>query len=300
MIGDQVICPSRNLPPPFGNPKSMQVSLHFPTQSAAIWTVARKLEIDLPAAIKAGDLTPDEARAFAATLLPPADAEPPDGLAERWGPLAEPGPGPLDTELANQTQVVLTWAAHAPPWNHEDWAALTVANHILGGHFYSRLYVALRHEKGLAYGSGAHMFSSGDQEGQMRIGTSTKVATAAEARAVVEGVMATFAADGITAEELDDAKGYLLGREAFRYQHPGAVLNQRLGEMDWGLEPGWRERHLARVDARTVGTLLERYPEVGEIRSAIHAITAASFRDHVGTLGDSAASRDVLAVAGWA
>ena len=60
MIGDQVICPSRNLPPPFGNPKSMQVSLHFPTQSAAIWTVARKLEIDLPAAIKAGDLTPED------------------------------------------------------------------------------------------------------------------------------------------------------------------------------------------------------------------------------------------------
>lgn len=58
--------------------------------------------------------------------------------------------------------------------------------------------------------------------------------------------------------------------------------------------------YLTRVGARTVGALVERYPAVGEVRSAIHAITADSFRAHVGTLGGSPASRDVLAVAGWA
>lgn len=36
------------------------LSIHFPSQSAAIWTVAKKLGIDLPTVIRDGDLTPED------------------------------------------------------------------------------------------------------------------------------------------------------------------------------------------------------------------------------------------------
>ncbi|MCA2011934.1 DUF6455 family protein [Pararhodobacter sp. CCB-MM2] len=36
------------------------MSLHFPSQSAAIWTVAKKLGIDLPTVIRDGDMTPED------------------------------------------------------------------------------------------------------------------------------------------------------------------------------------------------------------------------------------------------
>jgi ribosomal protein S18 acetylase RimI-like enzyme len=54
--------------------------------------------------------------------------------------------------------------------------------------------------------------------------------------------------------------------------------------------------YLARVGARMVGRLAERYDGVGEIVSAIHAIEAVDYREHIGRLqaGGLPATRRVI------
>ena len=60
MIGT-CVTPCECHPPPLsGKSERLPVSLHFPSQSTAILSVARKLEIDLPEAIRLGDLAPED------------------------------------------------------------------------------------------------------------------------------------------------------------------------------------------------------------------------------------------------
>jgi zinc protease len=197
----------------------------------------------------AGDLTRAEAEAMAQGLLPPALDTPPAPASPAL-PAALPAAGrPKEqtVQLARLTQVHLALAREAPALTDREYPAFLVADHVLGGHFYSRLYVALRHGEGDTYATGTI------REGEPAAGayaawTYSRSANAATTEAKLRGVLVRFH-DGITEEERADAIGYLRGRRAFNVQSPGQVLDRILWEQSRGLPAGFRDALVERAAA---------------------------------------------------
>jgi predicted Zn-dependent peptidase len=100
-------------------------------------------------------LTLDEAKQAAHELLP-APAAAPDAIAPQLRDLNPQAARVKDRDIAMRklTQVYLSWGRDSLPWTDPRRPAFLVADHVLGGHFYSRLYVALRHDAGDTYGAG--------------------------------------------------------------------------------------------------------------------------------------------------
>jgi zinc protease len=95
--------------------------------------------------------------------------------------------------------------------------ALEVFNYVLGGGgFSSRLLDEVRDNRGLAYGVSSD-FDTRLLPGPFEIQLQTKNASAREALALVREVMNRSLEEGITAEEIDNAKAYLIGTYPRRY-----------------------------------------------------------------------------------
>jgi zinc protease len=198
----------------------------------------------------AGDLTRVEAERRAAGLLPPAVSCPPALLASGLKPVRRAEPRPRDevVPLPRLTQVYFKDVRHALPLDDPDWPALLVANHVLGGNFYSRLSTALRHEGGYTYDASSGFGVEPDTT-MYEIDTCTRTASADTVERKIREVLATFRERGITEEERAAAVGYLLGRRAFQRQSPAQVLDWFLWERARGLAPGARDAAVDRAAA---------------------------------------------------
>ncbi len=183
----------------------------------------------------AGDLTPAEAESAAAGLLPPpGDSAPPD-LAPRLGAIAPPADEVVPVPRLTQTYFALY--RDAPGWTDPDAAALRIADHVLGGHFYSRLETALRHEGGETYGASTRSWA-GAAPGAYELFTYTRSANASATEAKLREVLRLFHERGISADERAAAAGFLLGRRAFERRSPERILDRWLTERLAGLPEG--------------------------------------------------------------
>lgn len=186
----------------------------------------------------AGDLTPAEAEEAAAGLLPAASDRIPEDLAPRLATLRAQGGGPdRVVKLPRLTQVYFNLFRDSLAWTDPDAAAFRIANHVLGGHFYSRLYVALRHEGGETYGAAATSWGDVTPNAYV-LDTYTRTDNAAGTEVKLRDVLRIFHENGITEQERADAVGNLLGRKAFRRQSPEQTLYRWLGEREMGLPAG--------------------------------------------------------------
>lgn len=202
---------------------------------------ARDLLIRLPGRTVgfAGDLTPDEARRWAAGLLPDAAATAPQDLPFRLGPLTPPASRESSraVPMRKLTQVYFSYLRDSLPWSDPSRPAFVVANHVLGGHFFSRLYVALRHEGGETYGASTR--ETGDVVPESYAATTfTRAENAPRTEEKLRATLMTFHEKGITEEERRDAVGALQGERAFARQAPGQILARFLLERRLGLPPG--------------------------------------------------------------
>lgn len=205
---------------------------------------ARDVIVRLPGRVIgfAGDLTRDEAERLARDLLPPAEARPPDGTAPHLPALLPRAgrAGERNVPLPRLTQVYFAYARESLALQDADKPAEMIADHVLGGHFYSRLYEALRHQEGDTYGTGT------EDTGELAPGgyaawTFTKTANAAHTEKKLRDVVQQFSQGGITEEERSAAAGYLLGRRAFERQSPGQALGEYLWEHWRGLPHDFRD-----------------------------------------------------------
>lgn len=201
----------------------------------------------------AGDLTRAEAETRARGLLPPALDAPPASFAPDLSPLLPPEQRPREKEvrLARLTQTYFALAREGPAITDREVPAFLVADHVLGGHFYSRLYVALRHGEGDTYATGTI------REGEPATGayaawTYSRNANAAATEAKLRRVLVELHERGITEEERRDAVGFMRGRRAFTAQSPGQVLDRILWERSRGLAPGYRDALPDRAAALTL------------------------------------------------
>jgi len=198
----------------------------------------------------AGDLTSAEAERWAVGLLPLSAPCPPAVLASGLKPVRPADQRPRDqvVPLPRLTQVYFKYVRHALRFGDPDWPALLVANHVLGGNFYSRLSTVLRHEGGYTYNASSSFGVEPDTT-MYEIGTYTRTASADTVERKLREVLAVFRERGITEAERSAAVGYLQGRRAFLRQSPAQVLDRFLWERVRGLAPGARNAAVDRAAA---------------------------------------------------
>ncbi|MHB9073446.1 MAG: M16 family metallopeptidase [Desulfobaccales bacterium] len=156
-----------------------------------------------------GDLTLDEARqwvtktfgTWAAIPIPSAKLPPIPPLTQRREVV-------IDKDIS-QANIVLGNLGITR--KNPDFYAFQVMNYILGGGgFSSRLMDDIRVNRGLAY-SVYSAFSPGLEPGPFAVALETKNASAAEAINQVVAQLQRIRTQAVTAEELKDAKSYLVG-----------------------------------------------------------------------------------------
>ena len=196
----------------------------------------------------AGDITPEELGALMDRLF--AD------LPETGAPI----PGDAEIGLTGGTTLIdFATPQSVALFGHEgierddpDFFAAFVANEIFGGSGrMSRLSNEVREKRGLTYGVGSYLINY--DKADMLLGQfSSANDRMAEAIEVVKDEWAKIAAEGVTAEELADAKTYLTGAYPLRFDGNGPIARIMVGMQMVGLTPDYINDRNARIEAVTL------------------------------------------------
>lgn len=206
----------------------------------------------------AGGIGRAELEPLLADLLPPSGTFP-DGVAPAAGdvtlaPLtARPArPGAFTVTLPRLTQVYLALVRDGMAVDHADYPAFRIADHVLAGHFYSRMYVALRHEGGETYNISSRSHGAAHRPRVYTLRTSTRTANAGRTERIFADTLEAFHRGGISDRERRDAAGNIAGRRLFQRQTPTQVLGERLTERRLGFADGFYASLDARASALTL------------------------------------------------
>ena len=121
-------------------------------------------------------------------------------------------------------------------------------NQILGGGgFTSRLYREVRERRGLAYGVYSYLAPL-DRAGLYLGGVATRNERAAEALAVVRAEFARMRDEGVSADELADARTYINGSFPLRLDSNREVASILVGMQIAGLGADYLDRRAALID----------------------------------------------------
>jgi len=147
-----------------------------------------------------------------------------------------------------------------------------VATFILGtGGFGSRLMEEIRVKKGLAYSAYARLHvskSSSYMSGYLQ----TKLDSMDEAKVTVEKVISEFVKNGVTQDELDQTKKFLLGSEPLRVETMSQRLNRTFMEYYNGFNLGHSTEELEKIKALKLEDLnqyIKKHKEILKLSFAI-------------------------------
>jgi zinc protease len=148
-------------------------------------------------------------------LAPVADANPP------LGPTRE-------IIVMEVPQSVAQFGHRGIARKDDDFISAYVLNYIIGGGgFSSRLMEEVREKRGLAYSVYSNLYPY--QHGAVFVGNvATKNEAVGQSLEVIEGELKRLAEQGPTAEELENAKSYLTGAYALRFESSSSIANQLL------------------------------------------------------------------------
>jgi zinc protease len=149
------------------------------------------------------------------TLAPVADAKPPLGPTREIIEMDVP-------------QSVAQFGLRGIARKDDDFIAAYVLNYIIGGGgFSSRLMEEVREKRGLAYSVHSNLYPF--QYGPVFVGNvATKNEAVGQSLDVIESELRRLAEQGPTATELADAKSYLTGAYALRFESSSSIANQLL------------------------------------------------------------------------
>lgn len=190
----------------------------------------------------------------------------------------EPAPVAASTVVVvdrpGSVQSALALGVAGPDRSHPEWPALTVAAHVLGGSFNSRLMHDLREVKGYTYGISARFqpFRAG---GLFSISTAVDTPNTGPALDAIRTVLSDFRRDGIREPERNDAVDYALGASPLRFQTARALVTQAAGLVADGLPPDW------------MNTLRARLPQVSADSAAAAFVAAVPDIPAVVVVGDA-------------
>ncbi|MEM9572025.1 MAG: pitrilysin family protein [Pseudomonadota bacterium] len=165
--------------------------------------------------------------------------------------LAVPSAEPITVTLP-QPQSLVTFAAPAMRRDDPDFYTAVVLNYTFGGGgFQSRLMQDLRVDKGLTYGVYTNV--SSDEKMQLWSGGGqTKNESAGEFIAGVKENMEKMVADGMTEQELEDAKAYLTGSYPLGFDSNAKIAARMMGVRLDELPVDFFDKRNAMVDAVTL------------------------------------------------
>jgi zinc protease len=138
---------------------------------------------------------------------------------------------------------------------HPDYAAMTLVNRVLGSGSASRLNARLRQKDGLSYGVGSGFnASSTESNANLTLFAIYAPQNLDKLKTGFKEELARFVADGITAQELDDAKkGLMQQRQTGRAQDGGLA-----GLQAFNASIGRTMAYSTESDARTMATTLDQ------------------------------------------
>ena len=150
-----------------------------------------------------------------ASLAPVADANPPLGPTQEIIEMDVP-------------QSVAQFGHRGIARKDDDFIPAYMLNYIIGGGgFSSRLMEEVREKRGLAYSVHSNLFPF--QHGAVFVGNvATKNEAVGQSLEVIESELRRLAEQGPTAEELANAKSYLTGAYALRFESSSSIANQLL------------------------------------------------------------------------
>ena len=195
----------------------------------------------------AGDITPEELGKLLDTVL--------GGLPEQGtAPLPEPAELQLTGGVTvidwDSPQTVVSFAGPGLPIDDPDYFAAYVANHILGGGgFSSRLMEEIREKRGLTYGVGTTL-ATGIYGQTWQGGMAGSNATTGQAVDLIKAEWDRMA-QGVTDQELADAKTYLTGEYPLRFDGNGKIAGILAGMQLIGFPIDYVNTRNAKVEAVT-------------------------------------------------
>ena len=156
--------------------------------------------------------------------------------------------------------------------NDEDYYKARVATFILGtGGFGSRLMEEIRVKRGLAYSAYARVHvskSSSYMSGYLQ----TKLDSMDEAKTTVSKVIKKFVKNGVTEEELEQTKKFLLGSEPLRVETMNQRLNRTFMEYYKGFKLGHSVEELEKIKnlkLKDLNKFIKEHTEILDISFAI-------------------------------
>ena len=155
----------------------------------------------------------------------------------------------VDKEDLQQTSVRISH--HGIFRNEKDFFALRAANTVLGGAFVSRLNTRIRDDLGLTYGIGSR-FSSSKDRGTFTISAGTKHETAGRLVSEALSIYKKFKADGITQDELNNAKALMKGRFPQAIETTESLAYNLLLLRHWGVDDDYLKYYIDTVNALTL------------------------------------------------
>jgi predicted Zn-dependent peptidase len=154
----------------------------------------------------------------------------------------------------------------------KDYYKARVATFILGtGGFGSRLMEEIRVKRGLAYSAYARVHvskSSSYMTGYLQ----TKLESMDEAKQTVQNVIAKFVKKGVTQEELEQTKRFLLGSEPLRVETMSQRLNRTFMEYYKGFPLGHSADELEKIKnlkLKDLNKYIKAHTEINELSYAI-------------------------------
>jgi zinc protease len=161
-------------------------------------------------------------------------------------------PGGVQVEEFETPQSVAVFAQTGIKRDDPDFFATYVLNHILGGGgFESRLQTEVREKRGLTYG--VYSYLSDKDAAQLWAGSvSSANDSIAEAIRVIRDEWARIGDEGVTEEELRDAKTYLTGAYPLRFDGNSQIANIAVGMQMDGLSPDYIANRNDMVEAVTL------------------------------------------------
>jgi predicted Zn-dependent peptidase len=134
---------------------------------------------------------------------------------------------------------------------------MAIVEHVLGGGMSSRLFQAIREERGLAYSVYAYRLAF-QGAGALAVYAGTSPANTAEVLDLIHAELERVAGVGITAAELENARGHIRGAMALGLEDTGARMS-RIGHSQ--LVHG-RVLDMDEIEARLAALTLDQVNEV--------------------------------------
>jgi predicted Zn-dependent peptidase len=150
-----------------------------------------------------------------------------DGRVSRDAPSASGTSMEVDDDTEQVHLVVGGRSIHRADADRE---ALDVVNHVLGGGLSSRLFDEIRERRGLAYSVFSSAAAYADA-GMWSVYAGTLPEHADEVRRLVGVEIERLVTDGITADELEIAQGYLAGSYEMGLEDSGARMSRLGGQL---------------------------------------------------------------------